>query len=500
MVEQHLILSITQAWIFDAHELGEMQYLAVQRIEQQIVNQQSFLAPAIHQMLQGELYTLLSDMTLERGDFQTVVTQAQRALELLPLHHSHARGIAYILLSAGYQYTGNVARAEETLQTTIREETYHDSTFGSLVAIPRFVFDFLALKLKPAERTALQLKARAQESGLMDSLCWANYYLGRIAYVENRLNDARQHFDEVIAHHYAARFTPAIDTFLCLALINQAQRMPDEALRVANEIAEILRNLGMKEKHPAVWSLEAHLALLEGRISEAVAWGEQAEQSAPYVPDAWSQKVPFTRIRVLLAEGSLKSLDEVALLLPEMQQSARTVGARLHLTQLLVFQALLHDQLGEHAAALVTLEEALTLAQPSRAIRLFADLGTDSNRRLVSLLQEVDGESQLHGFARLVLAALPAGSLSAPVAGVESNQSTFRVEELVEPLSQREIEILLLIEQGMSNRQIAQQLFISDKTVENHTTNIYQKLNVHKRTHAVRRAWELGILSRLPKV
>jgi LuxR family maltose regulon positive regulatory protein len=187
-------------------------------------------------------------------------------------------------------------------------------------------------------------------------------------------------------------------------------------------------------------------------------------------------------------------------MLQEMQQIARTAGSLLHLTQLLAFQAVLHDQLGEREAALAALEEALTLARPSRAIRLFADLGNDSDRRLASLLRDLDGKSQTQGFARLVLATLPADPLASaplppsPAASAQPSPSPLPVQALIEPLTAREIEVLALIAQGLSNKQIAQRLVISDKTVENHTHNIYQKLDVRNRTQAVRRANELRLL------
>jgi LuxR family maltose regulon positive regulatory protein len=342
---------------------------------------------------------------------------------------------------------------------------------------------------------------RAQQRELTDSLYWAHYYLGRVAYVENRLDDAWRHLEEVVAHRYAARFTPALDGHLCLTLVYQARLMPEEARRVVDEVATFVRALGEPDPVAEIESLQAHLALLQGRTDAAVAWAEGVSRQTFYSPNAWSQIVPFTLVRVLLAEGSAESLADAAQMLSAMQQTAATGGSLLHLTQLLALQAVLHDQLGEHEAALAALDEALTLAQPSRAIRLFADLGIESTRRLSALLRQLDETSQTHGFARLVLAALSASPLASPQLLLASSAPaeqpippTLPPQELIEPLTPRELEILALIEQGMSNKQIAQRLVISDKTVENHTTNIYQKLDVRNRTQAVRRATELRLL------
>jgi LuxR family maltose regulon positive regulatory protein len=202
-----------------------------------------------------------------------------------------------------------------------------------------------------------------------------------------------------------------------------------------------------------------------------------------------------------VAEGSAQSLAEAAGLLHELQQTARTGGSRLHLVELLALQAVLHDQQGERDAALAVLDEALTVGRPSRPIRLFTDLGVDSTRRLASLLRQLDQNGPTHGYIPHILAALPAGPASAaktqPVARLSGEQHGLTVtsrQELLEPLTARELEILAQIEQGLSNKQIAERLVLAEKTVENHTYNIYQKLAVRNRIQAVRRANELHLL------
>ena len=76
----------------------------------------------------------------------------------------------------------------------------------------------------------------------------------------------------------------------------------------------------------------------------------------------------------------------------------------------------------------------------------------------------------------------------------EAERSASSTQALVEPLSQRELEVLQLIAEGLSNREIAARLVISLSTVKGHTANIYGKLGVHRRTLAVARARELGLL------
>ena len=136
-----------------------------------------------------------------------------------------------------------------------------------------------------------------------------------------------------------------------------------------------------------------------------------------------------------------------------------------------------------------------------------ARLGSSPSRgpkaavRLASLLRQKNQPTPIHDFARRVLAVLssaPIISLASPASSPHDARNSRNANPHVLPadaLTPRELEILASIEQGLSNKQIAQRLVISDKTVENHITNIYQKLDVRSRTQAVRRAIELQLLT-----
>jgi LuxR family maltose regulon positive regulatory protein len=153
-------------------------------------------------------------------------------------------------------------------------------------------------------------------------------------------------------------------------------------------------------------------------------------------------------------------------------------------------QALVDSALGDQPAALRALREALDLAEPGGAVRAFVDLGPKIAHLLASL-SEQDGPSDFLG---RVLRAFPS------VAGqgsdrLTSTPSTLRQADMIEPLTLREQEIIELLAQRLSAKEIAQRLFISDRTVKRHVANIYEKLGVHSRREAVAMAMTLGILS-----
>jgi len=134
----------------------------------------------------------------------------------------------------------------------------------------------------------------------------------------------------------------------------------------------------------------------------------------------------------------------------------------------------------------VSLERALTLAQPEGYLRLFVDEGPPMAR----LLYEALSRGIAPDYVRRLLAAFP---IDKPEQ-VDPSKSQAPESELVEPLSERELEVLQLIAEGLMNREIADRLYLSLNTVKVHTRTIYGKLGVHNRTQAVAKARALGAL------
>ena len=150
----------------------------------------------------------------------------------------------------------------------------------------------------------------------------------------------------------------------------------------------------------------------------------------------------------------------------------------------LALLGLVLDTLDDKLAAFEKLEEAVTLGEPGRFIRNFVDLGAP----MAKLLQRAKAKNHNGNHAAYVnqiLAAFPV---------TQTPRTIAPQSQLAEPLTQREIEVLSMLAQGLSNKEIATRLIISAHTVKHHTLNIYQKLEVHSRRQAAERARALGIL------
>jgi LuxR family maltose regulon positive regulatory protein len=222
--------------------------------------------------------------------------------------------------------------------------------------------------------------------------------------------------------------------------------------------------------------------LAQGNLRAASAWADAALNlhDATIAAQPERDVLLLTLARFLVFKRDHQSRDRALSLLERLLDAAAAegrVGVRI---EALALQALAHWQAGNQPAALITLEEALRLAEPEGYIRLFADLGP----QMIRLLHEA--------WARAVSPAYVATLVAAGAVGTGEQASG--AHHYLEPLSLREQEVLSLLASGLTNREIAESLFISPETVKKHTGHIYEKLDVGNRMQAVARAQALGLL------
>jgi LuxR family maltose regulon positive regulatory protein len=151
----------------------------------------------------------------------------------------------------------------------------------------------------------------------------------------------------------------------------------------------------------------------------------------------------------------------------------------------MVLQAVALQAHGETGKAVQLLCDALALAEPGGFIRLFVDEG----RPMAQLLSKAAAQGMMPDYIGKLLAVCEAE-------GQKSEDTSYRpaAQPLIEPLSQRELEVLHLIAQGLSNHEISERLFLALDTVKGHNRKIFGKLEVQRRTEAVARARQLGLL------
>jgi LuxR family maltose regulon positive regulatory protein len=200
---------------------------------------------------------------------------------------------------------------------------------------------------------------------------------------------------------------------------------------------------------------------------------------------AESHDLPVSRARVLLAQEDPSAA--LALLDPVRRQTATTGWPDERLKVLVVKALALHAH-GEMDKAVQLMDEALALAQPGGFVRVFVDEGAPMAR----LLAEAAAHTMLPDYAGRVLAVC---ETEQPRSDDRAHRPPARAAQpLSGLLSQREIDVLRLMTEGLSNREISERLFLALSTVKGHNQTIFSKLQVQRRTEAVARARDLGLV------
>jgi LuxR family maltose regulon positive regulatory protein len=191
----------------------------------------------------------------------------------------------------------------------------------------------------------------------------------------------------------------------------------------------------------------------------------------------------MTLARVQIAQGRT---DTAAQTLSELAETALSQGRIARLIGIRVLQAVAAKQQGHTEAALGFLEAAVALGEAEGYVRVFLDEGA----QVKIMLRQLQGQSTAQPYISRLLAAFD--PKSAPVTKAEPPQNW--VGSRIEPLSERELEVLRLLAEGASNREIAQQLIVSLGTVKKHVNNIFTKLDAHNRVQVLSIARENNLL------
>lgn len=443
--------------------------------------------PLAGQLL-GEMDVHRASLAFYALDPERGLKYAQRALAAVPLEMSFLRGYARAWQAGALLLMGDIMSALACLSEGLEEGRHHGSTtYRTRLLLALAVVYWWTADLSNFALTGQQLQAIGEEHGLLESAVRGRYYQGMAAYQRNDLGAAEAHFLAVIQQPHLAYPVVFVQCGIGLSSVYQAQGRADQATRITGEVTGYALKIGHAEVLADIRAFAAHLAVAQGRIAEAGVWAANQDTRVRRGPLFQLRDAGITLAEVLLAEGTSASLERAAILLPELLGLVEEIHSTRFLVDVLALRALLHDARGERDAALADLARAMTLAQPGGLVRVFADLGPKMAAliRALRAASAASGASVAPGFLDRVLAAYPAPE-GAPPSPVQSG--------LIEPLSSRELEVLGLLARRLSDKEIAQTLFISPLTVKRHTANIYQKLAVANRREAIVRATALGLL------
>ncbi len=427
----------------------------------------------------GQIAAIRATLALLRYQPETTIIQARRALEHLHSDNLPFRSRAIWTLGFAHQLQGDRAAARQVYTEAIAIAQASKNTYYTILITTSLsqVQESENQLYEAAEtyRRSLQLLSAHGPANASEE----HIGLARICYEWNDLEAAEQHGQQSL--QLARQYDRAIDRFIiCEVFLARLQLARGDVAGAAAMLAateQAVRRYNYAQRLPEVAAAQVLTLLRQGDVATAAQLAQ-------------THNLPISQARVFLAQGDPAAA--LALLEPLRRQAEARNWPDERL-RVLVLQAVALRAHGEQDRAVQLLGEALALAGPGGFVRTFVDEGEAMRLLIVdfrfSIEKRLRGQDdRLLAYADKLLAAF------GQPAALPQSQIANRKSQMLEPLSQRELEILRLITQGLSNREIGARLFLALDTVKGHNRRIFDKLQVQSRTEAIARAGELGLL------
>lgn len=425
-----------------------------------------------------------------RGDVPRTIELARQALEQLPEENPFLRSRVALSQGIAYLSKGRPVDAHRALTEAIALGRATGETYMILDAMMTLghVQEMHGLLRQAVEthRQALRLAAE-QGGGLAPVAGMAYVGIAEVLYEWNDLDGALRHALEGVRLTGLGGFTSyRIAGSIQAAKVHQARGNVDRALEVVRGAEKLAQKHNYAYMKGVSARLRVRLWVAQGDLEAACRWAREHRLGPAQELDLAREVEQIAVARALLASAPSQGragngeIGEAIELLARLQRGAESAGRVKREIEVLALQALALWTQANLDRALPALERALSLAEPEGYVRTFVDEGEPMAQLLRSALSR--------GIAPNYVARLLAAF------GQEVERASPGMESLVEPLSERETEVLRLVVAGLSNPEIAEELVVAVSTVKSHINSIYGKLGVERRTQAVARAQELGLL------
>jgi LuxR family maltose regulon positive regulatory protein len=424
----------------------------------------------ITQDLIGRIAAVRATVAVSQNQGETIIAQSRRALEYL-----HPNNLAFRASTAwklGYAYFlqgDRVAARQACTEVIALSQVSGNTIFTFMATIGVGLVQEADNQLHLAAATYRHVLQQVGEPPL-PFVCEAHLGLARISYEWNNLEAAEQYAQQSI--HLARQLENTERFVACEVFLARLKLAQGDAAGAAAIVAEVGQSA---RQHDFVYRLSedaaAHVLTLlrQGNLSAAAQLAERHD-------------LPLSQARVYLAQGNPSAALAV---LSSWRGQVEARGWADEQLKVLVLQALALQAHGEQDQAVRLLLDAVELAEPAGFIRLFVDEG----RPMAHLLSEAAASGMMPDYIGKLLAVCEADAQKS-----EDPSSRPPAQSLIEPLSPRELEVLQLMAQGCSNQEISERLFLALDTVKGHNRKIFGKLQVQRRTEAVARVRELGLL------
>ncbi|RME97043.1 MAG: hypothetical protein D6768_20620 [Chloroflexi bacterium] len=491
-LEQFPALLMLKTWLI--YHQGRWAELPAALQQLEVAMDRASLPPEEIRHLQGEMSALRSLLSFIAVDLEKTLACAQQSIEESPHELWIVRVLARLLLAASLQMKGDSSQAYTAIYRGFEEEKNQSIRFKATLMLTVCYLHWLNTNLQDMVQAAKECIKLSRDANSPEIMNYGYFHLGQVRYQQNDLAAAEQHFATVAQQPYLNYGDCYAHSACALALIHQIKGQPNQARAVLRAAGIFMLETGNTTLLPLIQAFQAEIALRQGQLAVASHWADQADPAMPLQPVYGFFSPHLTLVKIWLAQDTPGSRRQATEMLEKVRAFFETTHNTRFLIDTLALQALLCQSKGDYPNALDVLEQALILAQPGRFIRLFVDLGPQMAYLLAELKSD---DSEMEQYLAQILAAFSDfGSTIADLRldGKKIVNRKSKIQNLAEPLTNREHEVLGLLVQRLTDKEIAGRLSVSPATVKTHNKNIFAKLGVKNRRQAVTRAQELNLI------
>lgn len=500
MTEAHPQLLILDAWHYSHRGYIKELSTVLDEMERLLAN--ASLPKDEARSLRAEVNAMIAQCAYWTSDGNVCAAWARKALDDCPLEHAYNRVFAWLFHTTGLENAGRCEETNASIAAAMDEAALHRGTVYPLhvCTVPSYIYWHRADMVLLDEMSNRMLLV-AQSLSHLEGVAWATFFRGSARYQRNDLAGAERDFGTLLELGYIAHPLAFSQAHVALAATYQAQGRDEEAFNTAAEGWEFFAQSPYAIAAARAEGMMAFLAFRQGKTEQALHWLSRPLRVPLDSPLPFFNSPVLGRIAVLLALNTEDSRVEATELLDKFHKAVDNLHSPRFLIEVLAMRALLLAQQGTRGQALALLEQAVQLTFHGDAIRTLADLDFLVGPLLEELAESSPAKTQIHRIRRAAL-VFPQGASSKKPIPVESHVALVdsapapsqRSSALIESLTYRELDVLQLLVDRPTNKEIARELNISAGTVKRHMVNIFQKLNVENRRQAVTQARLLGIL------
>jgi len=478
-------LCLLQAW----NQFTGGQFEAAERsfqVVDQLLGIDDQLSTLERDKLAGRTASIRAFIASYSGDLPGSIRFAQQALDILPTEELAWRSAATLTLGDAYAAQGQITTAYQIRSEALEMSKSSGNPFIQMIANLNLAETLWQQGQLQHVIEICERQMKIAEKHDMAETAMVGWLLGLWGAALTEINDLERALNLSKKGVELAEAGQDL-TYICFSNLHRVRVLFSAGeLSAAETLIQKLARMANESELPlwatsqvAAW--QTRIWLVQGKLDATAQWvikrGLEPTDEFLFV----SEPEYIALARILLAQGQLSKASD---LLKRMRSAAEVGGRYLRVVELCLLQALTAQSDGESSLAMAYLTQAIEFAAGRGTLRTFVHEGP----ALARLLYEAVKRKIEPEFVQRLIAAFPAESPE------PARATKFETDEWVEPLTDRELEILQRIAEGLTNKEIGNRLYLSANTVKAHLRNVYGKLNVNNRTQAVNRARALGLI------